>query len=179
MIGVKFNQHKKIATKGKFQSYIGKAHIERRIVMSGVENGIGVYSGKQVRIITPDNKIFEGYVSEYIYDDDNESGNESIIIDIKDGRLIEFETMDIQEITVIDGEEATHMSEAKEVNNRIIVFPDFQKLKDDVERLRTELSMLMLERDELRFVKILKRNICLSLAVWNIKRMKLNVRHLD
>ena len=120
--------------------------------MSGVENGIGVYSGKQVRIITPDNKIFEGYVSEYIYDDDNESGNESIIIDIKDGRLIEFETMDIQEITVIDGEEATHMSEAKEVNNRIIVFPDFQKLKDDVERLRTELSMLMLERDELRFV---------------------------
>ena len=152
MIGVKFNQYKKIATKGKFQSYIGKAHIERRIVMSGVENGIGVYSGKQVRIITPDNKIFEGYVSEYIYDDDNESGNESIIIDIKDGRLIEFETMDIQEITVIDGEEATHMSEAKEVNNRIIVFPDFQKLKDDVERLRTELSMLMLERDELRFV---------------------------
>lgn len=120
--------------------------------MSGVENGIGVCSGKQVRIITPDNKIFEGYVSENIYDDDNESGNESIIIDIKDGRLIEFETMDIQEITVIDGEEATHMSEAKEVNNRIIVFPDFQKLKDDVERLRTELSMLMLERDELRFV---------------------------
>lgn len=49
-------------------------------------------------------------------------------------------------------EEATHMSEAKEVNNGIIVFLDFQKLKDDVERLRTELSMLMLERDELRFV---------------------------
>ena len=44
------------------------------------------------------------------------------------------------------------MSRVKEVNNGIIVFPDFQKLKDDVERLRTELSMLMLERDELRFV---------------------------
>jgi len=120
--------------------------------MSGAENSIGVYSGKQVRIITPDNKIFEGYVSEYIYADDNESGNESIIIDTEDGRLIEFEATDIQEIAVIDGEEATQMSEEKEVNNGIIVFPDFQKLKDDVERLSTELSMLMLERDELRFV---------------------------
>ena len=44
------------------------------------------------------------------------------------------------------------MSEVKEENNGIIIFPDFQKLKEDVERLRTELSMLMLERDELRFV---------------------------
>lgn len=34
----------------------------------------------------------------------------------------------------------------------VIVFPEFQKLKDDVERLRTELSMLLLERDELQFV---------------------------
>ncbi|MGN0328529.1 MAG: hypothetical protein ACI4D4_06075 [Lachnospira sp.] len=40
----------------------------------------------------------------------------------------------------------------QEENSEIIVFPDFQKLKDDVEKLRTELSMLMLERDELRFV---------------------------
>ena len=58
----------------KFQSYIHKVHIEKRIVMSGVENGIGVYIGKQVRIITPVNKRFEGYVSEYIYSDDNERG---------------------------------------------------------------------------------------------------------
>ena len=34
----------------------------------------------------------------------------------------------------------------------IILFPDLQKLKDEVEKLRTELSMLMLEYDELRFV---------------------------
>ena len=54
-----------------------------------------------------------------------------------------------QKIVILDGEEVTPMSET---NNGIIVFPDFQKLKDDVERLRTELSMLMLERDELRFV---------------------------
>ena len=117
--------------------------------MSGAENSIGVYSGKQVRIVTPDDKVFEGYISEYVYADDNESGNESIIMDSLDGRLIEFEETDIKEIVILDGEEATHMSES---NNGIIVFPDFQKLKDDVERLRTELSMLMLERDELRFV---------------------------
>lgn len=34
----------------------------------------------------------------------------------------------------------------------VIVFPDFEKLKNEVERMRTELSMLLLERDELQFV---------------------------
>ena len=34
----------------------------------------------------------------------------------------------------------------------IILFPDFQKLKENAERMRTELSMLLLERDELQFV---------------------------
>lgn len=34
----------------------------------------------------------------------------------------------------------------------VIVFPDFEKLKNEVEKLRTELSMLLLERDELQFV---------------------------
>ena len=34
----------------------------------------------------------------------------------------------------------------------IIPFPDFQKFKEEIEKLRTELSMLVLERDELRFV---------------------------
>lgn len=69
--------------------------------MSGAEKSIGVYSGKHVKIVTPDNKVFEGYVSEYVYADDNESGNESIIVDTKDGRLIEFEATDIQKIAVI------------------------------------------------------------------------------
>ena len=36
--------------------------------------------------------------------------------------------------------------------NNVIRFPDFQKFKDHVEAMRTELSMLLLERDELRFV---------------------------
>lgn len=37
-------------------------------------------------------------------------------------------------------------------NPTIIPFPDFQKLKEEIEKLRTELSILVLERDELRFV---------------------------
>jgi uncharacterized protein YnzC (UPF0291/DUF896 family) len=35
----------------------------------------------------------------------------------------------------------------------VILFPDFEKLKASVEKLRTELSMLVLERDELVFVE--------------------------
>lgn len=34
----------------------------------------------------------------------------------------------------------------------MIVLPEFEELKKEVEKLRTELSMLVLERDELRFV---------------------------
>lgn len=34
----------------------------------------------------------------------------------------------------------------------IIIFPEFDKIKNEIERLRIELSMLLLERDELQFV---------------------------
>lgn len=37
-------------------------------------------------------------------------------------------------------------------SSNVIVFPDFEKLKSEVEKMRTELSMLLLERDELQFV---------------------------
>ena len=37
--------------------------------------------------------------------------------------------------------------------DNILLFPDFQKLKEEVEKLRIELSMLVLERDELRLVE--------------------------
>ena len=33
-----------------------------------------------------------------------------------------------------------------------IIFPEFDKIKNEIERLRIELSMLLLERDELQFV---------------------------
>ena len=36
-------------------------------------------------------------------------------------------------------------------SSNVIVFPDFEKLKSEVEKMSTELSMLLLERDELRF----------------------------
>lgn len=35
---------------------------------------------------------------------------------------------------------------------KVIVFPDFEKLRNEVEKMRTELSMLLLERDELQLV---------------------------
>lgn len=50
-----------------------------------------------------------------------------------------------------ENKDAESVSENSSLNN-IIVFPDFDKLKDEVEKMRTELSMLLLERDELRFV---------------------------
>lgn len=37
-------------------------------------------------------------------------------------------------------------------SSNVIVFPDFEKLKSEVEKKCTELSMLLLERDELQFV---------------------------
>ena len=37
-------------------------------------------------------------------------------------------------------------------SNSVIVFADFENLKSEVEKMRTELSMLLLERDELQFV---------------------------
>lgn len=40
-----------------------------------------------------------------------------------------------------------------EKDNNIILFPDFQKLRDEVEQLRIELSNLVLERDELLLVQ--------------------------
>lgn len=48
------------------------------------------------------------------------------------------------------------MSE-KSKQNGILIFPEFQTLKDELNRMRTELSMLLLEKDELQFV--VARNI--------------------
>lgn len=38
------------------------------------------------------------------------------------------------------------------INERkIIILPEFEKIKNEVEKLRTEVSMLVLERDELKY----------------------------
>ena len=42
--------------------------------------------------------------------------------------------------------------EQTEMADDIIIFPEFDKLKNEIEKLRIELSMLLLERDELQFV---------------------------
>lgn len=51
-----------------------------------------------------------------------------------------------------DDEEDTKVPAEITFTGNVIVFPDFEKLKDEVEKMRTELSMLLLERDELQFV---------------------------
>lgn len=51
-----------------------------------------------------------------------------------------------------DDEEDTEVPADITSTGNVIVFPDFEKLKSEVEKMRTELSMLLLERDELQFV---------------------------
>lgn len=51
-----------------------------------------------------------------------------------------------------DDEEDTEAPVGITSTGNVIVFPDFEKLKSEVEKMRTELSMLLLERDELQFV---------------------------
>ena len=51
-----------------------------------------------------------------------------------------------------DEEENTKTTAEVSSSGNVIVFPNFEKLKSEVEKMRTELSMLLLERDELQFV---------------------------
>ena len=51
-----------------------------------------------------------------------------------------------------DDEEDTEAPVDITSTGNVIVFPDFEKLKSEVEKMRTELSMLLPERDELQFV---------------------------
>ena len=53
-----------------------------------------------------------------------------------------------------DDEEDTEAPADTSSASNVIVFPNFEKLKSEVEKMRTELSMLLLERDELQFVQI-------------------------
>lgn len=51
-----------------------------------------------------------------------------------------------------DDEEDTEVPVDITSTGNVIVFPDFEKLKNEIEKMRSELSMLLLERDELQFV---------------------------
>lgn len=52
----------------------------------------------------------------------------------------------------MDEEKSTETNVKVSFSGNVIVFPDFEKLKSEVEKMRTELSMLLLERDERQFV---------------------------
>lgn len=56
------------------------------------------FEGKRVEIKTHENQLFVGMVGDYIYPEDNESGKESIVLDTKDGDLVEFYEKDIKSI---------------------------------------------------------------------------------
>lgn len=44
------------------------------------------------------------------------------------------------------------ISNEKDKESKMIIFPDYKDLKDEIERLKIELSVLLLEQDELQFV---------------------------
>lgn len=65
-------------------------------------NNLLKYEGKTIRVVTPDNQMFEGYVTDYVYPEDNEpEGIESIILKLSNGRCIEFPEHDIKSIEVV------------------------------------------------------------------------------
>lgn len=57
--------------------------------------------GKNIRITTPNKSIFTGNVCEYIFPEDNESGKESIVLKMSNGKLIEFGEMDMKNVDII------------------------------------------------------------------------------
>lgn len=59
------------------------------------------YIEKNVVVIAGNGKVFEGFADEYFYADENQSGLESIVIQTKNGRLIEFNAEDIEDIKII------------------------------------------------------------------------------
>lgn len=54
-------------------------------------------------------------------------------------------------------------------NSNIILFPEYVTLKAEVEKLRTEMSMLLLERDELLFVECKNIEMAYMLALGNLE----------
>lgn len=51
----------------------------------------------------------------------------------------------------------------------VILFPQYEELKNEVQKLRTELSMLVLERDELQFVECKNIEMAYLLALGGLE----------
>lgn len=64
----------------------------------------------------------------------------------------------------------------RNTNCTVVPFPEFAALKAEVEKLRVEISMLLLERDELRFVicKNIETAYMLALGSLEYKAFELN-----
>ena len=63
--------------------------------------GLKFYYGKKVIIVDTNGKSFVGTVNDYLFDDDNESGKESIVIDTPGGESIEFTEENIKSIDTV------------------------------------------------------------------------------
>lgn len=57
------------------------------------------------------------------------------------------------------------MSDTPDSTTVMILFPDFEVLKKEVEKLRTELSMLFLERDDLLYQECKNIEMAYMLAI--------------
>lgn len=58
------------------------------------------FYGKHVTIKTPNGKVYSGDVDEYFFPDDNDNGEESIILKTNNNELVEFSPNDILEIEI-------------------------------------------------------------------------------
>ena len=56
------------------------------------------YEKRRIRLTCPDGDVFEGFVGDWIDPIDNDNGKPSIILDLDDGRLIEFYEEEISTI---------------------------------------------------------------------------------
>jgi hypothetical protein len=62
------------------------------------------YDGKNVRIVTIDGEEFFGSVYYFSPGDENENGENSIVVDFPDGRVFDFDESDILSIEVVSDE---------------------------------------------------------------------------
>jgi hypothetical protein len=59
------------------------------------------YIGKNVSISANNGNIFKGVVDDFFYADETDTGADSIVVQTKDGGLIEFTENDIANIKII------------------------------------------------------------------------------
>lgn len=62
------------------------------------------YDGKNVRIVTVDGEKFFGYVYYFSPGDENENGENSIIVDFPNGKTFDFDESEILSIEVVSDE---------------------------------------------------------------------------